>query len=378
MEDGLEAFASDVRSVCALFTAAAHRPKTPLAARLAERRAPEVAAAVTRLLDANFALRLGEARAGRRHSQAAAGEAAGAAEANGDAGADGKSPDVDLLSRSARRSLLALCVSASARLAGGAPANVQAQLSHARHCANCPVRITCWARALQCAGHVYDVTVWSWPWLKRVCGAGRPFVWPWQGCAACWEEEDTRALLLCDRCDAETHTYCLNPPLRDIPPGALPPCALHLANRSAPRAPCVSAARLASCSVMFQTVLISRRSPHPACAPPGCAQRDSCPLLDSSFRIGLTCSRVLQVSGTARHASLRCRCWRRSWRPWTPAPARLRAMTSTALRSCWVRGCTWLRWRAAPHPWSLHLLWTGLSCVVCGWRAAGFGCLSSA
>ena len=160
MEDGLEAFASDVRSVCALFTAAAHRPKTPLAARLAERRAPEVAAAVTRLLDANFALRLGEARAGRRHSQAAVGEAAGAAEANGDAGADSKSPDVDLLSRSARRSLLALCVSASVRLAGGAPA-VQAQLSHARHCANGPVRIPCWARALQCAGNVYDVTVWS-------------------------------------------------------------------------------------------------------------------------------------------------------------------------------------------------------------------------
>ncbi|KAK9822217.1 hypothetical protein WJX81_007608 [Elliptochloris bilobata] len=146
MEDGLEAFAADIRGVCAVFTAAAHRPKTPLAHRLAERRAPEVAAAVLKVLDAKFSLRLGEARSGSAHSAAGAPAAAQAgAEANGGPPADAKPATVDHLAR--------------------------------------------------------------------------PFVWPWQGCAACWEEEDTRALLLCDRCDAETHTYCLDPPLRDIPPG---------------------------------------------------------------------------------------------------------------------------------------------------------------
>jgi len=173
LPDGLGAFAADVRGVCATFAAAAQRPKTPLAQRLAERRAPDVAAAVLKVLDAGCAPRLAEARAGRPHA------AAGAAEARPDAngGAAGKPAAADALARCAP--------------ARGVP----------RPCCECRRALTAAARA------------------------GRPFVWPWQGCAACWEEEDTRALLLCDRCDAETHTYCLDPPLRDIPPGARSGCA---------------------------------------------------------------------------------------------------------------------------------------------------------
>jgi len=70
LPDGLGAFAADVRGVCATFAAAAQRPKTPLAQRLAERRAPDVAAAVLKVLDAGCAPRLAEARAGRRRGGA--------------------------------------------------------------------------------------------------------------------------------------------------------------------------------------------------------------------------------------------------------------------------------------------------------------------
>lgn len=41
----------------------------------------------------------------------------------------------------------------------------------------------------------------------------------------CWEDEDRKHILLCDKCDAEYHTYCLGPPLEDVPEGA-PLCPL--------------------------------------------------------------------------------------------------------------------------------------------------------
>ncbi|KAK9918976.1 hypothetical protein WJX75_008430 [Coccomyxa subellipsoidea] len=46
----------------------------------------------------------------------------------------------------------------------------------------------------------------------------RPFV-PWEGCAACWSNDDHRNILLCDGCDLEFHHYCVVPPLPDIPSG---------------------------------------------------------------------------------------------------------------------------------------------------------------
>lgn len=48
----------------------------------------------------------------------------------------------------------------------------------------------------------------------------RPFA-PWEGCCICWEDEDRKHILLCDKCDAEYHTYCLHPPLEDVPEGAV-------------------------------------------------------------------------------------------------------------------------------------------------------------
>ena len=43
----------------------------------------------------------------------------------------------------------------------------------------------------------------------------------------CWEDEDRKHILLCDKCDAEYHTYCLDPPLEDVPEGLLQSFALH-------------------------------------------------------------------------------------------------------------------------------------------------------
>ena len=44
----------------------------------------------------------------------------------------------------------------------------------------------------------------------------RPFS-PWEGCSICWRDEDHKRILLCDRCDAEFHIYCLQPPLLHVP-----------------------------------------------------------------------------------------------------------------------------------------------------------------
>ena len=42
---------------------------------------------------------------------------------------------------------------------------------------------------------------------------------PWEGCCACWDNDDHRNILLCDGCDLEYHYYCVQPPLPDIPSG---------------------------------------------------------------------------------------------------------------------------------------------------------------
>jgi len=38
-------------------------------------------------------------------------------------------------------------------------------------------------------------------------------------CKVCAGGDDEERMLLCDGCDDAYHTYCLNPPLKDIPPG---------------------------------------------------------------------------------------------------------------------------------------------------------------
>lgn len=45
---------------------------------------------------------------------------------------------------------------------------------------------------------------------------------PWQDdqtCRVCGVDEDYESIMLCDTCDAEYHTYCLNPPLTNVPEG---------------------------------------------------------------------------------------------------------------------------------------------------------------
>lgn len=54
----------------------------------------------------------------------------------------------------------------------------------------------------------------------------RPFA-PWEGCCVCWEDEDRKHILLCDKCDAEYHIYCLDPPLEEVPEGKRPPKPLQ-------------------------------------------------------------------------------------------------------------------------------------------------------
>ncbi len=39
------------------------------------------------------------------------------------------------------------------------------------------------------------------------------------GCLSCGEDDDHANLLLCEGCNAEFHTYCLEPPLRQVPSG---------------------------------------------------------------------------------------------------------------------------------------------------------------
>ena len=44
---------------------------------------------------------------------------------------------------------------------------------------------------------------------------------PWEDgvCKVCGIDRDDESVLLCDNCDSEYHTYCLNPPLARIPIG---------------------------------------------------------------------------------------------------------------------------------------------------------------
>ncbi|KAI3731469.1 hypothetical protein L1987_62657 [Smallanthus sonchifolius] len=59
---------------------------------------------------------------------------------------------------------------------------------------------------------------------------------PWEVgiCKICGKDENDHILLLCDRCDAEYHTYCLNPPLQRIPKSSwyCPPCILFITSQS--------------------------------------------------------------------------------------------------------------------------------------------------
>ncbi|KAJ0815412.1 putative histone acetyltransferase chromatin regulator PHD family [Helianthus annuus] len=59
---------------------------------------------------------------------------------------------------------------------------------------------------------------------------------PWEVgiCKICGKDENDHILLLCDRCDAEYHTYCLNPPLQRIPKSSwyCPPCISFITSQS--------------------------------------------------------------------------------------------------------------------------------------------------
>lgn len=39
------------------------------------------------------------------------------------------------------------------------------------------------------------------------------------GCLHCGEDDDHANILLCEGCNDEYHTYCLDPPLRSVPTG---------------------------------------------------------------------------------------------------------------------------------------------------------------
>ena len=40
-----------------------------------------------------------------------------------------------------------------------------------------------------------------------------------EGCLVCGKDNDHSFLLICELCNAEYHTYCLNPPLQGVPDG---------------------------------------------------------------------------------------------------------------------------------------------------------------
>ena len=61
-------------------------------------------------------------------------------------------------------------------------------------------------------------------------GLCRPFS-PWEGCSICWRDEDHKRILLCDRCDAEFHIYCLQPPLLHVPSSTPPGSPWHTLDR---------------------------------------------------------------------------------------------------------------------------------------------------
>jgi histone demethylase JARID1 len=47
------------------------------------------------------------------------------------------------------------------------------------------------------------------------------------GCLCCGEDDDHANILLCEGCNAEYHTYCLDPPLRSVPIGDWYCCELR-------------------------------------------------------------------------------------------------------------------------------------------------------
>jgi Williams-Beuren syndrome DDT (WSD), D-TOX E motif/PHD-finger len=71
----------------------------------------------------------------------------------------------------------------------------------------------------------------------------RPFA-PWEGCCVCWDDTDDERQLLCAMCSAPYHTYCLNPPLDDVPEDEwiCPGCAQGAPKVSPPKFPAGSGA----------------------------------------------------------------------------------------------------------------------------------------
>ncbi|KAI3497704.1 hypothetical protein L1887_33196 [Cichorium endivia] len=65
------------------------------------------------------------------------------------------------------------------------------------------------------------------------------FIAPWEDgiCKVCGKDENDHVLLLCDRCDAEYHTYCLDPPLQRVPKASwyCPPCISFITSQTMSR-----------------------------------------------------------------------------------------------------------------------------------------------
>ncbi|CAH1424256.1 unnamed protein product [Lactuca virosa] len=65
------------------------------------------------------------------------------------------------------------------------------------------------------------------------------FIAPWEDgiCRVCGKDENDHILLLCDRCDAEYHTYCLDPPLQRVPKASwyCPPCISFITSQTMSR-----------------------------------------------------------------------------------------------------------------------------------------------
>ena len=63
---------------------------------------------------------------------------------------------------------------------------------------------------LECAAAKFESS--SLPAANNECSFGT-------GCLTCGEDDDHANLLLCEVCNDEYHTYCLDPPLRSVPTG---------------------------------------------------------------------------------------------------------------------------------------------------------------
>ncbi|KTF77524.1 hypothetical protein cypCar_00043639, partial [Cyprinus carpio] len=85
-------------------------------------------------------------------------------------------------------------------------------------------------------------------------------------CEACGQASDPGRLLLCDNCDISYHTYCLDPPLQNVPNGSWK-CKW-----------CVSCTQ---CGATSAGLRCEWQNNYTQCAP--CASLASCPLCQQDY-----------------------------------------------------------------------------------------------